>query len=55
MEQTQTCAKKCPLGGFCWKSPMHWFFFLAVLPFAVAGTSMVVSMVNNVVAAIAGK
>jgi hypothetical protein len=56
MENTQqTCTKKCPLGGFCWKNPTHWFFFLAVLPFTVAGVHMVVNVVNNLVGAVSGK
>jgi len=54
-DETTTCTKKCPLGGFCWKSPTHWFFFLAVLPFTVAGIHMVVNVVNNLVGAVSGK
>ncbi len=55
MENTQTCTKKCPLGGFCWKNPTHWVLFLAVLPFTVAGVSMVVNAVNNLVGVVSGK
>lgn len=52
----ETCTtKKCPLGGFCWKSPTHWFFFLAVLPFTIAGATVVVNMVHNLIGTVAGK
>lgn len=42
MENKTSCpASKCPFGGFCWKNPVHWFFGLAVLPFALDGLKLV--------------
>lgn len=43
-----TTCSKCPmLGGFCWKNPMHWFFGLAILPFAISGAKFVLDFVNK--------
>lgn len=38
MDNKVSCSmSRCPMGGFCWKNPVHWFFGLAVLPFALDG------------------
>jgi hypothetical protein len=56
MADEKTCeTKKCPIGGFCWKNPTHWFLFLAVLPFTVVGVTMVVNVVHNLVGTVVGK
>ena len=50
MENTQqTCTKKCPLGGFCWKNPTHVVLFLAVLPFALKGVQVAWETVSTAV------
>jgi len=41
MDNKNSCPVKCPMGGFCWKSPVHWFFGLAVLPFTIEGVKVV--------------
>jgi hypothetical protein len=56
MADEKTCeTKKCPIGGFCWKNPTHWFLFLAILPFTVVGVTMVVNVVHNLVGTVVGK
>lgn len=50
MEVKSQCPmSKCPWGGFCWKNPVHWFFGLAVLPFALEGLKMVWTAIKSVV------
>lgn len=41
MDNKNSCPVKCPMGGFCWKNPVHWFFGLAVLPFTIEGVKVV--------------
>jgi hypothetical protein len=47
--------KTCPLGGFCWKNPVHLALFFAVLPFTVKGIGLVwdsvAALINPVVSA----
>jgi hypothetical protein len=49
MENKTSCPmSKCPFGGFCWKNPVHWFFGLAVLPFALDGLKLVWAAVRSI-------
>ena len=49
MEMKNSCpASKCPFGGFCWKNPVHWFFGLAVLPFALDGLKLVWTAIKTI-------
>jgi hypothetical protein len=48
MDNKNSCPmQKCPMGGFCWKNPVHWFFGLAVLPFALEGLKLVWAAVSS--------
>lgn len=42
---------KCPISfSFCWKNVNHWAVALAILPFSLAGLSVVVGAVQAIVA-----
>ncbi len=54
MDSSNECSK-CPImGGFCWKSPVHWILFLAVLPFTVKGVGLIGAWIGKLVTTVAG-
>ena len=50
-ENTVMSNSKCPISfSFCWKNVNHWAVALAILPFSLAGLSVVVGAVQAIVA-----